>query len=295
MVAAPLAEIHVPCTALAPERLRRLDDYVECFRSVFARADQYRWFAAYVRGVLECAGRRNVESIARAVTGDAASLTAVAQALHNFVGRSPWNDQRLWGCYRALVRDRKTPREWIIHDGVFPKTGRCSVGAQRQFARALGRKINCQVAVVVSALNSAEYIPLATRLYLPSYWLRNQEDVAATTVPEAHRQSIGKAEIAAQLLVELLDEEPLPTRVLAEDSYAGAGGLAELLAARGVALVPASAASGDHVGQSLAHFERLKEDLGLDHFEGRSWQGWHHHVSIVTAAYGFLLWEQRAR
>ena len=181
--------------------------------------------------------------------------------------------------------ERKTPREWIIHDGVFPKRA-CSVDAQRQFACAA--QDQRQVAVVASALTSAEYIPLAARLYLPSYWLRNQEDVAATTVPEAHRHSIGKAEIAAQLLAELLDEEPLPTRVLAEDSYAGAGGLGELLAARGVSLVPASAASGDHVRQTLAHFERLKEDLGLDHFEGRSWQGWHHHVSIVMAAYGFV-------
>ena len=96
MVAAPLAEIHAPCTALAPERLRRLDDYVECFRSIFARADQFRWFAAYVRGVLEFAGRLNVESISRAVTGDAANLTAVAQAPQLRWPQS-LEHQRLWG------------------------------------------------------------------------------------------------------------------------------------------------------------------------------------------------------
>jgi SRSO17 transposase len=26
----------------------------------------------------------------------------------------------------------------------------------------------------------------------------------------------------------------------------------------------------------------------LDHFEGRSWQGWHHHVTLVGLAYCFL-------
>ena len=36
----------------------------------------------------------------------------------------------------------------------------------------------------------------------------------------------------------------------------------------------------------------LKEELGLDHFEGRHWLGWHHHVTLVTLAYAFLRAEQ---
>ncbi len=40
----------------------------------------------------------------------------------------------------------------------------------------------------------------------------------------------------------------------------------------------------------------MKEELGLDHFEGRSWRGFHHHVALVILAYGFLALEQeRAR
>jgi hypothetical protein len=31
----------------------------------------------------------------------------------------------------------------------------------------------------------------------------------------------------------------------------------------------------------------LKTGLGLDHFEGRSWAGWHRHVTLVTAAHLF--------
>ncbi len=34
---------------------------------------------------------------------------------------------------------------------------------------------------------------------------------------------------------------------------------------------------------------QMKEELGLDHFEGRSWRGLHHHVSLVMMAYAFLL------
>ena len=35
-------------------------------------------------------------------------------------------------------------------------------------------------------------------------------------------------------------------------------------------------------------YQQLKEELGLDHYEGRNWQGWHHHVTLVMLAYAFL-------
>ena len=36
----------------------------------------------------------------------------------------------------------------------------------------------------------------------------------------------------------------------------------------------------------------MKEELGLDHFEGRSWRGFHHHACLVMLAYGFLALER---
>src|SRR5215831_3066420 len=39
-------------------------------------------------------------------------------------------------------------------------------------------------------------------------------------------------------------------------------------------------------------YRELKQELGLDHFEGRHWLGWHHHVTLVTLAYAFLRAEQ---
>jgi SRSO17 transposase len=39
-------------------------------------------------------------------------------------------------------------------------------------------------------------------------------------------------------------------------------------------------------------YQEMKSELGLDHFEGRSWQGWHHHVTLVTLAYAFLVLER---
>ena len=39
-------------------------------------------------------------------------------------------------------------------------------------------------------------------------------------------------------------------------------------------------------------YRELKDELGLDHFEGRGWMGWHHHVTLVSLAFCFLRSEQ---
>ena len=41
-------------------------------------------------------------------------------------------------------------------------------------------------------------------------------------------------------------------------------------------------------------YRELKEELGLDHYEGRHWLGWHHHVTLVSMAFAFLRTEQAA-
>lgn len=39
-------------------------------------------------------------------------------------------------------------------------------------------------------------------------------------------------------------------------------------------------------------YEELKQELGLGHFEGRGWRGFHHHATLCLAAYGFLVAER---
>ena len=39
-------------------------------------------------------------------------------------------------------------------------------------------------------------------------------------------------------------------------------------------------------------YQELKQELGLGHFEGRNWRGFHHHATLCIAAYGFLLAER---
>ncbi len=39
--------------------------------------------------------------------------------------------------------------------------------------------------------------------------------------------------------------------------------------------------------------QQLEEQLGLDHYEGRGWHGWHHYVTMGCLAHAFLLLERQ--
>jgi SRSO17 transposase len=39
-------------------------------------------------------------------------------------------------------------------------------------------------------------------------------------------------------------------------------------------------------------YQELKQEVGLGHYEGRRWRGFHHHATLCIAAYGFLIAER---
>ncbi len=41
-------------------------------------------------------------------------------------------------------------------------------------------------------------------------------------------------------------------------------------------------------------YQELKQEVGLGHYEGRGWRGFHHHATLCIAAYGFLVSERAA-
>ncbi len=41
-------------------------------------------------------------------------------------------------------------------------------------------------------------------------------------------------------------------------------------------------------------YQELKQEIGLGHYEGRGWRGFHHHATVCIAAYGFLISERSA-
>jgi SRSO17 transposase len=271
--------------ALGPVRLARLEAFAERFRDVFPRSDQHRRFVAYLAGLLTAAGRKNVEGIAAAAAGLAPAEADLVQALQHFVTRSPWDAGRLFAaCRRTRPGAVADPAGvWAVHDAVFPKKGRHSAGVQRQFARTLGRKVNCQIGVVLAQVGPAGYFPLAARLYLPGYWLRENADLVEQTVPAEARRPASKAELALELIDEVRAEGRTPGSgtIAAEDGYRRE--LEEQLPARGLRVGDAT----EPLAEALRRFDGLRTTLGLDHFEGRTWAGWHHHVGLVFTAFTF--------
>ena len=102
---------------------------------------------------------------------------------------------------------------------------------------------------------------------------------AAVRVLPAHRPAKVKSRPPRQwLLIEWPKGEPAPMKYW----------FSNLPAQTGISRLVFFAKVRWRIEQS---YQQLKEDLGLDHYEGRGYLGWHHHVTMTMLAYGFLLLE----
>lgn len=289
------AKSHTKPVAVHTERF---EAYAARFDDLFARADQRSHFRLYLRGLLSNSERKNVEAMAGALGASQKSGANLAQALQHFVTESPWDQSRVLGRYRELLAPRfsKAATTWVIYDEVLLKKGRKSVGTQRQYARALKRKVNCQLAVVVGSVLGSAYVPLAIRLYLPGVWLRESAALAKRTVPADYREYHSKSDLALNLVDEIRTQAgdwPLVCAAL-DAGYSDSDALADALADRNIHRAePRSEKTA--LAAAAGGLGWLKSRLGLDHFEGRSWLGWHHHAALVFVAAGFLLLHTRGR
>jgi SRSO17 transposase len=106
---------------------------------------------------------------------------------------------------------------------------------------------------------------------------------AAWRVRPAHKLSAGKEPLAAcWLIVEWPVGEAAPTKYFFSNLPEGTSRKQLVRTAKGRWWVEHS-------------YKELKDELGLDHFEGRSWRGWQHHVTLVLLAYAFLVLQRRQR
>jgi len=396
---------------LTPAVLDRLRAYAAGFADDFPQVKPAKWAGVYLEGLLLDGDRKSIEPLSRRVTlPDGLTSKDPEQALQQFVNQSPWDDQAVLRRYRGhLAGTFASPDGIFLFDDVsFPKQGTHSVGVQRQYCGALGKKANCQVAVSVHYVGPKGHYPLDVRLYLPDSWVGDPTRLDKAGVPEDRRASRTKPQIALDLL-DRVRAEGLPGRtVVADAGYGVSGDFRDGLDQRGLTYVvgitadfvvftdrprwvdpvgsgpgrprtrprlatdaPRPVAVGALAGRvrrrkvtwregtkgALAGrfawvrvwpgqgwstgacagagpvwllieeqadgqlkyafsnlpagtaclravrlwksrwpveqgYQQLKEELGLDHFEGRSWRGFHHHVAMTLLAYGFLLLER---
>jgi SRSO17 transposase len=397
---------------LTPEVLDRLEEYADLFRDDFSHKKQALWSGIYLEGLLHDGERKSIEPLSGRVTLPSnLDVKDPEQALQQFVNQSPWDDQTLAERYRQhLAQTFASPEGiFVFDDTSFPKQGKHSVGVQRQYCGALGKKANCQVAPSVHYVSPLGHYPLAMRLFLPEGWIKDKDRLDEAGVPEVFRQFKTKGTIALELL-DAVRREGLPGWLaLADAGYGVSEEFREGLAARGLKYIvgvtdemvvfteepkwdsPGTKTTGGRPrqrprlaqgaprpvslkdlaartplrkvtwregtkGKLSGHFawlrvwpgggwatgdcasaepiwllierqadgklkyafsnlplettrlqavrlwktrwpveqgyQQMKDELGLDHFEGRSWRGFHHHVCLVMLAYGFLALEQ---
>src|SRR5262245_46460164 len=217
--------------------LQRLADYAAHFAPDFPQAKPARWSAVYLQGLLRDGERKSIEPMARQVTlpPDLPSKDP-EQALQQFVNQSPWDEQKVLRRYRALLaRTFASPDAvLLIDDTTFPKQGTPSIGGQRQYCGALGKKANCQVAVSVHYVSPQGHYPLAVRLYLPESWLQAPRRLDTAGVPAEARQPLTKPQIALALLGKVRAEGVPGSVVVTDAGYGDSGPFRQALADGGL-------------------------------------------------------------
>jgi SRSO17 transposase len=396
---------------LTPAVLDRLRDYATLFADEFPHARPALWAGVYLQGLLLDGERKSIEPLSRRVVlPEELAVKDPDQALQQFVNQSPWDEAKVLKRYRTeLAGTFASPKGIFVFDDVsFPKQGKQSVGVQRQYCGALGKKANCQVAVSVHYVSPKGHYLLELRLYLPNSWLQDQERLDRAGVPKDQRRPLTKPAIALELLDRVRAEGLPGWAVVADAGYGVAQDFRDGLAARKLSYIvgvtedfvvftqpprwqlpawsgrgrrperlqlsadaprpvslaelakqvrrrqlswrqgtkgklsgrfawlrvwpgqgwQAGACAGKEPlwllieeqadgkikyafsnlpeGTSMRQavrlwksrwpveqgYQHMKEELGVDHFEGRSWRGFHHHAAIVMLAYGFLLLER---
>jgi SRSO17 transposase len=261
----------------------QLESFVDEVFSSLMRKDRRATAGLYVRGLMLDGRRKSMQPMAQ-------RLRVNHQRLQQFVTSSPWDVEPV---RKTLSRKACTliePDAWVIDDTGLVKDGDASVCVARQYSGTLGKVGNCQVAVSVHAACDAASAPLDWRLYVPERWdqrcVCDLDEVAAVALrrqrcaipdTEQHRP---RWQMALEMIDELIEWGRTPPVVVADAGYGDTTAFRQGLTDRGIGYVVAvKSATSAHPGDST---------LGLDHFEGRSWTGRHHHATLVSAAHLFI-------
>src|SRR5262249_39876560 len=225
---------------LSPAVLGRLSKYASCFAADFPQARPAAWAGVYLQGLLLDGERKSIEPLSRRVSGpDNLDIKDKDQALQQFVNQSPWDHAKVLKRYRSLLAGTFASAKgvFLLDDVSFPKQGRHSVGVQRQYCGALGKKANCQVAVSVHYVSPRGHYPLDVRLYLPEGWLTDKKRLDKAGVPQRQRRVLTKPEIALEMLDEIRAEGLPGWAAVADAGYGVSGDFRDGLEARGLSYI----------------------------------------------------------
>src|ERR671928_212903 len=279
---------------------QRFEAYLDAITAVLGHAGRTRPARAYCMGLLLPGERKSIEPMAARLAPD--RVQAAHQSLHHLVAKADWSDQAVLDVVRAHVLpaiERHGPIQyWIVDDTGFPKKGKHSVGVSRQYCGQLGKPENCQLAVTLSVANTHASLPIAFRLYLPETWANDPErrakagipdEIAFQTKPAIALDQIRRALASRFAAVRVRPAhrdtnrtEPWPEEWLLAEWPAGEREPTKYF----LSSLPVDVPLTDLVTAAKARwrierdYQELKQEIGLGHYEGRGWRGFHHHASL---------------
>src|SRR5215216_6464395 len=165
--------------------LPEIAEFLKPFSPLFRRSQSRNSLERYITGLLTDLDRKNCDTISAALAGTS------TERLQHLLTDADWDSLKL---DEARVRSlsAKSPKGGILvlDETSFPKQGKVSVGAARQYCGAVGKRANCQVVV------SGEYVadepessrplhwPVSAQLYLPESWAKDRRRREQAHVPE---------------------------------------------------------------------------------------------------------------
>src|SRR5712691_3016522 len=109
----------------------------------------------YVRGLVECGGRKSLQPTLFRLEETAARYESMQQ----FLADSPWDPELLVRACAEGVAAEIGVTAWVVGDSGIVKDGKHSPGVKRQYSGTLGKIGNCQVTVSVHAVGERGTLP----------------------------------------------------------------------------------------------------------------------------------------
>jgi SRSO17 transposase len=181
----------------------------------FARSEAREHAAAYLRGLLSPAARKNSWQLAEMVGA------AAPYGFQQFLYRAAWDPDAVRDDLRAYVVAHLGDHEGVlvVDETGFLKKGAKSAGVQPQYSGAAGRTANAQIGVFLTYASPRGHTFLDRALYLPERWTDDRARCRAAGIPDAVAFATKPA--LAQAMLERALDAGVPAAWVTADSVYG--------------------------------------------------------------------------
>jgi SRSO17 transposase len=199
---------------MATECAREVEGAAARLRRHFRRTQAAEHAVDYLRGLVAEVERKNGWQLAEE------SGYAHPRGIQRVLDRYAWDADAVRDDLRAyVIAELGDPAGVLVVDETgFPKQGRHSAGAARQYCSTLGKRANCQIGVVLGYASPKGHVGLDRALYLPQEWTDDRERCQQAGVPEEVPFRT-KPQLALGMLERALDAGVPAAWVAADEVY----------------------------------------------------------------------------